>query len=117
MKRDAIVRVLAPVAPPCFETRSLWLSYCESAADEQRDDHKAGPLVFKRGVVRIVPEMDATAQRQHQAPPFLIEKGRTVRFNPDFSYCDECRAEWQADMKRAGRCKPTYLRDLLTEEA
>lgn len=108
-----MVRAVAPVAPPCFDDRSTWISYCESAAAEQREEHQPGPLLFTdRGVrVRVIPIVDESRPRAQ--PPLLIERGRVVRFNPDFDFCEECRPEWRREKNRRGHCNPRYLRDLL----
>ena len=115
--RDEMVRALAPAAPLCWDDRSTWISYCQSAATEQRMGHPSGPLSFTGGKAQVAAAtLDATAQPPFGAsvPVLLLERGRVVRFNPDFNFCRECLAPWAADMQRKGRCKPQYLRDLLS---
>ncbi|HWH83214.1 MAG TPA: hypothetical protein VNU71_13365 [Burkholderiaceae bacterium] len=116
MKRESMVRMLAPPAPRCFDDRLTWLSFCESAALEQRTDYHPGPLLFKRGVIEIHNAVDTAAPRDPRTPPLLVEKGRVVQFNPEFDFCAECTPAWRAQMVKAKRCEPTYLRDLLTEK-
>ena len=111
MKREAMVRLLAPCAPPCFPDRSTWLSYLESASTEQRDDYHAGPLIFTAGEpVRVRTEVDLS--ETPAAPLVLIHKGKTVSFNVEMSWCNECRVAFMVSMKEKGRCKPNHLRDL-----
>ncbi len=107
-----MVAVLAPVAPPCFDSRSGWVEYLRDAA--RAHGHQASPLVFTRGVIAVDVDADlSTAQRTGVTPLLLIDKGREVRFNPAFDFCDECDAAFSTRKARAGLCKPTYLRDLL----
>ncbi len=84
------LRALAPLAPPCFETRGSWLAYLEGAVVDQRLDHGPGPLVFK--------------------------PGEPVRFNRDFSYCADCRAIHAHQMWLAGRCDRGYLLRVIPQE-
>jgi hypothetical protein len=115
VKADDIAEALAPIAPPCFETRSSWVSYVRAAAYAHHKGDAAGPLVFTRGVIAINAEVDlATASPHGNVPPLLIDKGRAVHFNPAFSYCGECEFAFRSAKQRQGKCKPTYLRDLLT---
>lgn len=100
-----MVRQLAPVAPPCFDERSTWVSYCESAAADQRVQHVAGPLLFsKQGVsLRVIPIAEVPGGPPPMRPPLLVEAGREVRFNPEFDFCADCRIEWHRSMDRSGR--------------
>lgn len=91
MNRERLVRELAPVAPNCFSSRGQWLEYVGHAAIYQRDEHAPGPLLFVRG--------------------------EPVRFNPDFDICSDCDDRYAKDMQRQGRCRPDYLRNLLTPQA
>lgn len=86
MSRASIVADIAPVAPGCFSTRSIWLEYLSSAAEESRLDHKPGPIIF--------------------AP------GKAPVFNYQFSFCDDCCAQHSFEMERQGLCHPDYLRSL-----
>jgi hypothetical protein len=83
VNRAALVVPLAPIAPPCFGARDHWLTYLEAAAIEQRFDHNAGPLIF--------------------------EPGRPVRFNPNFSYCEDCDHAYRSAMLKAGRCDREFV--------
>ncbi len=84
MNRARTVREFAPVAPPCFETRSQWLTFLDSAAEQQRPGH-SGPLVF--------------------------EAGEPVRFNKHFSFCIDCTPAFKAQMREAGQCHPKWLKN------
>lgn len=83
MNRAARVIALAPVAPPCFESRSQWLAYLDAAATHQRLDHAPGPL--------------------------LIEPGRPARFNPRFSYCEDCDMAYRSRMLKQDRCDREFV--------
>lgn len=85
--RSALVHKLAPVAPPCFETRSQWLMFLETAAEEQRSDtrHNAKVIVILR------PQDE-------------------LAFNVDFNYCLDCLADHRSRMLAAGKCHPDALR-------
>lgn len=117
MKREHMVRVLAPVAPPCFTSRDQWTEYLAAAAAEQRLEHEPGPLVFTvQGVV-----LDADAGLATAPPlllvPVLILKGRTVSFNTALNFCEECTTAYRIQMQREKRCNPNHLRDLTLESA
>ncbi len=86
MNRTKEVTRLAPVAPPCFASRDQWVEYVVVAAADQRPGRAPGPL--------------------------LIVAGEPVRFNPKFSFCEECDDRHEGAMKAQGRCKPKYLLDL-----
>lgn len=83
MSRAAHIKALAPIAPPCFSTRSQWVVYLEDAAAEQRPGHAPGPLIF--------------------------EAGQPVRFNSAFSFCRECTDRHEGAMRAAGKCQPRFL--------
>jgi hypothetical protein len=89
MSRRAQVWRLAPVAPPCFADRLIWLEFLVSAAEE--------PAVGQRQVL-------------------LVEKGQPVRFNHRFPFCDACTAEHKAAMQAANKCRPAFLTDMLPKE-
>jgi hypothetical protein len=82
---------LAPVAPMCFSTRLQWVEYVVACAIDQRDQHLPGPLV--------------------------IEPGQPVRFNPNFSFCEDCDGRHQGQMSHLGKCKPRHLIDLFAVPA
>lgn len=86
MSRADDAKALAPIAPPCFETRMQWQEYVAAAAEHQRPGHAPGPLLF--------------------------EAGKPVRFNAAFSFCTDCTEPHEAQMKRAGRCSPRHLYEL-----
>lgn len=81
--RTALVADLAPVAPPCFRTRSIWIEYLKSAVEEARSGHPM-PLVFKRGEL--------------------------VRFNYGYNFCADCSKEHGVAMARQELCRPSHLR-------
>lgn len=80
-KIAAIDELMAPLLPACFDTRSDWRNYLLHAAADTRAWHRDGPIVWG-----------------------LVEGIRLVEVNPEFSYCDDCTAKREADMRRAGRC-------------
>ena len=82
---------LAPLAPPCFSSRGQWTEYVAAAATAGRDGHLPGPL--------------------------LIETGKPVRFNPEFSFCSDCDDRHAAQMQRQGNCRPRYLIELFAARA
>ena len=113
-----MVRRLAPPAPPCFDSRSDWLSYCCSAADEQRDAHAPGPLRFSPAGVSI--DTDAALKNAEAKPncrPSLAFKDKTVTFDFTFSWCDECEMAFRSRMLKQDRCRPSHLVDLAKELA
>jgi hypothetical protein len=77
------------VAPPCFESRDIWLSYLGSAAEEQRDQYHPGPLLFTKG------------------------QPVKVTFNMLFRFCEDCTAQHSLAMFNAGRCNPDHLIDIV----
>lgn len=85
MSRRRMVIALAPVAPPCFQSRSQWLEYLSAAAEAQSEKGQPAPLIF--------------------------EAGKPVRFNTELQYCDDCEDMYAIKMHAQGRCKPGYLRD------
>lgn len=91
MNKCATAVELAPVAPPCFSSRDQWLEYVSSSAAAGRDGHLPGPL--------------------------LIEAGKPVRFNPNFSFCADCDDRHAAQMGRKGLCQPKYLIKLFADQA
>jgi len=117
VKREEMIRRLAPPAPPCFEHRSDWLSYCCSAADEQRDLHAPGPLLFTKGGV-TVDDTNAglkTAETKTSCGPSLAFKDKTVTFDFSFGFCAECEVSFRSRMLKQDRCKPSHLVDLAKE--
>jgi hypothetical protein len=116
VKREDMVRLIAPISPPCFETRDVWVSYCESAAAEQRLEHMPGPLVFDHCAASVRDTDDLSGDRyvlRRTAVPVLIFAELRVRFNPMFDFCEECTSEHRDSMLRARRCNPDYVRELL----
>jgi len=78
-----VVGGLAPVAPPCFPTRSIWVEYLTSAAEEARSGHPS---------------------------PLITARGRDPAFNYGFDFCADCSMPHEREMRRVGRCKPDHLR-------
>jgi hypothetical protein len=87
--RRAHVWHLAPPSPPCFADRLIWLEFLASAAEE--------PAVGQFQVL-------------------LIEKGKPVRFNLRYPFCDACTAQHKAAMQAANKCRPAWLTDMLPKE-
>lgn len=84
------IRWLAPIAPPCFPDRLLWVEFLTSAAEGQNSQGEQQVLIF--------------------------EVGKPVRFNYDFNWCDDCRPEYGAEMQRQKRCNPAHLREQIPKE-
>lgn len=85
-RREDLVRELAPLAPPCFESRSQWLEWLIAGAEAQRQDKGTeGPLI--------------------------LQPGLPVRFNHSVSYCEDCdKKSGFADRQMAlGKCRPDYV--------
>ena len=79
-------QVAIPHAPPCFSSRSLWLSFVHSAAEVQRVD--------KRG-------------------PILLVAGQPPRFDMRFDFCVDCcySAQDLRQLRALNLCRPDWLRD------
>ncbi len=90
--RRAMVWMLAPAAPPCFADRLTWLEFLASAAEEQRPGR---PLVL------LMP----------------ADESRPPAFNHDYPFCAACTAPYQQSMQQQGRCRPTWLTDMRTQES
>lgn len=86
--RTNLVAGLAPVAPPCFPARDIWVEYLKSAAEYGGNDPATRPT------------------------PLLAKRGEVPRFNYDYNFCADCPPEYAAAMARADRCKPLHLRVL-----
>lgn len=84
------VRWLAPVAPPCFADRLLWVEFLASAAEGQNSQGEQKVLIF--------------------------EVGKPVRFNHDFDWCTDCTSDYRREMQRQGRCNPDHLRERAPKE-
>ncbi|MCU7372828.1 hypothetical protein PEC18_18680 [Paucibacter sp. O1-1] len=93
--RERLVEQLAPVAPPCFESRSIWISYLKSAAEAQKTD----------GV-----ENSTTVV-------LIFRQGERPQFNHRFAYCRDCAAKHAHAMHIAGLCKPKYLLEMPLKQA
>ena len=89
MTRRATVIRLAPVAPPCFSARDIWLEFLVSAAEETQRG-RLGPVDMR------------------QSP---------ATFNRNFDFCDSCPAKHALAMNAQGRCQPDYLRTGHPEQA
>jgi hypothetical protein len=114
MKREAMVRQLAPVAPACFSSRDQWQEYLSAAVAEQRLEHEPGPLVFtRRGVVALDTDAGLATVPPTLNVAVLIFKGRHVSFNFEVDFCAECTVAYRVQMQRAKRCNPNHLRELL----
>lgn len=83
-RRQELVRMLAPTAPPCFATRSIWLEFLASAAAAQR--HPGG-----------------------EADPLRLRADGRVEFNHRLNFCADCPASFASRMERLGRCQPQHL--------
>ena len=88
--RSDLVARLAPVAPPCFESRLQWVTYLSSAAEASKPSN---------GIKDVVLLTDPD------------------RVNPAFGFCRDCSAQHHLAMSRVGKCKPNHLLDLAAAEA
>lgn len=111
-----MVRALAPVAPPCFSARDVWLSYLAAAAAEQRLEHEPGPLVFTRDGVDLDTDAGLSTAGIGLNVPVLIFKNRRVSFNAQMNFCEECTTTYRREMLAAGRCNPKHLIQTLEPE-
>jgi hypothetical protein len=105
MRKEQMVAVLAPTAPPCFGSRDVWVSYCSSAAVAQRLPTQPGP--FKYATIDIV---DIT-NIPPVGTPAIVQDGMLVTFNTGFDFCGECSMQFSARMKLAGKCNPKALKE------
>lgn len=87
--RTTWIVALAPVAPPCFDSRGQWVEYLSSAAEAWHDEGSVGPLIFTRG--------------------------QPVTFNYGFTYCADCQAKHSFEMTKRGLCKPDHLKNLAAD--
>ena len=83
-RRQELARMLAPTAPPCFATRSIWLEFLASAAAAQR--HPGG-----------------------ESDPLQLRADGRVEFNHRLNFCADCPASFAFRMERLGRCQPKHL--------
>lgn len=83
MSRRDVIEHLAPVAPPCFADRLIWVEYLVAAAEAQSEKGQPSPLIF--------------------------EAGKPVRFNPAIDFCSDCDGIYATVMTSQGRCKPEWL--------
>lgn len=90
-RRDSVM-LLAPSAPPCFESRMQWLEYLTSAAESQKNGeaNSAQVLVMVNGV---------------------------ERFNHGYAYCRDCSARHHLAMAKVGKCKPDHLIRMVVKDA
>ena len=85
--REALIKRIAPTAPPCFQSRAQWIEWLWSASD--RPEVGLNPLVKIHG--------DGKPAR--------------LAFNYKVSYCTDCGSRFKAGMQAAGMCKPSFVRD------
>lgn len=88
--RADLVAQLAPVAPPCFESRMQWVTYLCTAAEAGKSSNGITDVVLLRDPDRI---------------------------NPKFAYCRDCAAKHHLAMTKAGKCNPQHLLELAAAEA
>lgn len=84
------VRWLAPVSPPCFADRLLWVEFLAAAAEAQASYGEQVVLIF--------------------------ETGKPVRFNYEFDWCVDCTSDYRVEMRRQGRCNPSHLRERAAQQ-
>lgn len=85
MSRRNLVEQLAPVAPPCFADRLIWLEYLVAMAEAQSEKGQPAALIF--------------------------EAGKPVRVNWALDYCSDCDSLYAKVMQSQSRCCPNWLRD------
>lgn len=92
MNKHHLVQQLAPLAPPCFDSRLQWVTYLVSAAFAQHPG-EPGPLIF--------------------------EAGKPVRFDHAWDFCVDCDAAWRREQRvvERGVCRPQWLRQFEPKEA
>lgn len=73
------VKAAAPLAPPCFPTRGIWIEYLTSAQRLQGRSFDPAPL------------------------PLRPWKGGWV-WNEGFTPCHDCTASHERAMRKAGKC-------------
>jgi hypothetical protein len=83
--RAKLIARIAPVAPPCFETRLQWIAYLQSAAEAGK------PTNGRTDVVLIGPPGEQAV-------------------NPHFAFCRDCAAQHHLAMSRVGKCQPDWLK-------
>jgi hypothetical protein len=83
--RAKLIARIAPVAPPCFESRLQWVAYLQSAAEAGK------PSNGKTDVV-------------------LIGSPDAPQVNPAFAFCRDCAAQHHLAMTKAGKCQPDWLK-------
>ncbi len=88
--RSKLIARIAPEAPPCFESRSQWVVYLQSAAEGQKD-------------TRLWDATDSLVLVKDEADQY--------RVNPKFAYCRDCNAKHSHAMLSVGKCKPNHLKD------
>ena len=93
MRRAELIAQIAPVAPPCFETRAQWVAYLSSAAEAQKPEKRVNG-----------PDSRAVLIRQHEGAP--------LELNYQFAYCADCSAQHSHAMLTKGKCKPRHLIDM-----
>lgn len=76
--------MIAPQAPPCFDSRLQWVEYLRVADVDMRDT-KIGPMRCGRD--------------------------GAYTFNRSFDFCEDCEPEYRAAMQKADRCRPDWLKD------
>lgn len=89
--RSKLIARIAPIAPPCFESRLQWVSYLQSAAEGQKD-------------TRMFDASDSLV--------LVRDEDGEYRVNPKFAYCKDCTAIHSHRMLTAGKCKPRHLIDM-----
>lgn len=89
--RVILLRQISPPAPPCFESRGAWLEYVTAADQAHKESEMPG-----RG-------------------PTL--PGRGAEFNPAFSFCGDCTADYRAEMRGQRRCRPEWVEVQLLGDA
>jgi hypothetical protein len=89
--RSKLIARIAPIAPPCFESRLQWVSYLQSAAEGQKD-------------TRIFDASDSLVLVRDEADEY--------RVNPKFAYCRDCTAKHSHAMLTQGKCNKDWLKQL-----
>lgn len=89
MKRADLTEFLAPPAPPCYPSRTVWIQWLRSTAEAKPGSN--GPIKAERG----------------EAPAF----------NFRLAFCADCSVAHRSQMLKEGKCDPRHLHKLAPQEA
>lgn len=82
---EEIIKRDAPESPPCFHSRTAWVSWLSSA-------HQSGVRIFRR--------VDVGRERGNRVTSYAILPIKQI------AYCADCPAHYMEKMQGLGRCEP-----------